>query len=306
MAQIRLSASRIKNLLSCSWAFYCIEILKLTEITHPKTLVGSCAHSILECLLNPRHKKHYDLILSGKKSIYNSKSVTKLVQMWQNKYSLPQKLIDEVDAMILLVLTQTNYTDEGATQKFPPEQEFNLTIGGKYPMRGFLDRLAIFGDKIIITDYKTQGKVFSQKELDENIQASVYQSYCKKKYGLPAEVHFIMLRHPPTRVNATKHIQIVPAKNDRELEGLEYYLEHMGAIFSNFTEKMAHTTFKCDSDEGFCWRVCQFRQKREYKVKLDKDGNIIAGFNLNDEPEADESKGEKIEIRTYKGCPKFN
>jgi hypothetical protein len=306
MPQIRLSASRIKEVLSCSWLFYCKEVLKLPETTHPKTLVGSLCHSILECLLNPRHKKHYLVIMAGKKSVYNSEAVTRLIKWWQKKYNLEQKLINDVDAMVLLVLTQTNYLDEGATKTFPPEQEFNLIIGGKYPMRGFLDRLAIFGDKIIITDYKTQGKVFTQEELDNNIQASVYQSYCKKQYGLPAEVQFIMLRHPPTRVNATKHIQTVPSKTDSELAGIECYLEFMGQIFSNFTEEDAKKTFKCDIDDGFCWRVCQFRQGRDYKVKLDKEGNIIAGYSINNEPEFDANEGEKIEVRSYKGCPRFN
>jgi hypothetical protein len=243
--------------------------------------------------------------MNGKKSVYNSKAVARLIRMWQNKYCLSQILIDDVDDMVLLVLTQTNYLDEGATQKFPPEQEFNLVIGDKYPIRGFLDKLAIYGNKIKITDYKTQGKLFSQSELDNNIQAAVYQSYCKKKYNLPADVEFIMVRHPPTKRTPNKHLQIVPAKTDEQLEGIESYLEWMGEIFSNFTEKMAHTTFKCDSDEGFCLRVCQFKNPMKYKAKLDKDGVIIGGCALDQEIEFDASKGEKVEIRQYEGCPRM-
>jgi hypothetical protein len=226
--------------------------------------------------------------------------------MWQNKYSLPQNLIDEIDDMVLLVLTQTNYLDEGAVQKFPPEQEFNLTIGKKYPMRGFLDRVAVFPDKVVITDYKTQGKRFTPSELSENIQASVYQSYCKKKYGLPAEVQFILVRHPPTKKDPQKHIQIVPPKNDAELAGIESYLEYMGYVFSKFTEVEAKKIFKKDTDDGFCWRVCQFKQARNYKVKLDKDKNIIAGYDISEEPEFDKEKGESVEVRRYSGCPAFN
>ena len=73
-----LSASRMKTLEMCSWTYWCKYHLGLPDKTNDGALRGSICHLILELLLKPRHKKHYDLIVKSK-AIKASKPVDKTV-----------------------------------------------------------------------------------------------------------------------------------------------------------------------------------------------------------------------------------
>lgn len=311
MGSIRLSASRLKSLQQCSWKFYCNEVLKLPETIHPKTITGTCAHSILECLLNPRHKRHYDLVMSGSKSdqsIYNSPVIKRFVKIYQNKYRLDQVLIDDLDSMVMVVLQLTDYLEKQSDEAFPPEHEFLITIGEQnYQIRGFIDRLARKGDLYLIKDYKTQGKRFDEDELANNFQAAMYQLYIWKKFKSLSTVQFIMLRHPPTKRDPQKHIQVVRPRTPEELAGFEEYLLFIGEIFSNFDQSHAQMHFCADDPKtkGFCTYVCQFRNALTYQSLLDKEGNLLKNVFLNETLTPDISKGETVEIRSYPGCPRF-
>ncbi|MDZ4786947.1 MAG: PD-(D/E)XK nuclease family protein [bacterium] len=305
---IRISASRLKSLKQCSWKFYCNEVLKLPETTHPKTIVGSLAHSILECLLNSRHRKHYISIMSGIPSIYNCNSIARLVVWWQNKHKIKPELLEDLNSMVMVVLTLTDYFEEKADEVFKPEHEFLFTIcEGKYQIKGFIDRMARTGDLMIIKDYKTQGKRFDEDELANNFQAAMYQMYVMKKFDLKASVQFIMLRHPPTNRTPYKHIQTVSARTKEELEGFESYLEYIGSIFSNFGMEHATMNFCADNpkDKGFCTYVCQFKSGLEYQSLIDANGKLVKNAFMDEILEPDYLSGEKIEIKTYEGCPRF-
>lgn len=321
MATIRLSASRLKSLKQCSWKFWLNEVIKLPEATHPKTIVGSIAHSILEALKKQRHYKHYMMII-GKyddgsgflgpeaiPSIYNSPAVDRLVKFWLVKNpTVTAELIESLDKMVLLVLEETNFFDDGATKVFDPEHEFLFKIDGKYEIKGFLDKLAIYGPKGLITDYKTQGKKFTQDELDENIQAAIYQMYVYKFFGVPADVEFVMLRHPPKGKDLKKHIQVVPAKTPAELRGIEIYLMHMGKIFQDFTIEYARNNILGNDPDarkhGFCNYVCQFKDPFAYQSILDFEGKLVKNCGMDQTIEL--KQGESIEIRQHKGCPAFH
>ena len=64
---IKLSASRIKTLQSCSWMYYCNYNLKLPQKNNSGAMRGTVAHLIFEILANPRHQ-HYvtKIVKSGK------------------------------------------------------------------------------------------------------------------------------------------------------------------------------------------------------------------------------------------------
>ena len=55
---VKLSASRIKTLQSCSWMYYCNYNLKLPQKNNSGAMRGTVAHLIFEVLANPRHE-HY-------------------------------------------------------------------------------------------------------------------------------------------------------------------------------------------------------------------------------------------------------
>ncbi len=315
MPSIRLSASRLKSLKQCSWKFWLNEVVRLPEATHPKTIVGSIAHSILEALKKARHRKHYEMVMNQyeyefvEQSVYNSPAITRLIRFWLHRNpTVTEELAAAIDEMVLLVLNQTNFLDEGATQVFDPEHEFLFKIAGKYEIRGFLDRLAIFGDKAKITDYKTQGTKFTQAELDENIQAAIYQMYVYKYFGVLSEVEFVMLRHPPTSRTPQKHLQIVPAKTPEELHGIEIYLEHMGHVFQDFTIEFARNNILGNDPDtkkrSFCQYVCKFKDPFSYQSVLDSEGKMVNNYAMNETVKL--KPDQSLEIKHHKGCPAFH
>jgi hypothetical protein len=300
--QIRVSASRIKSLSKCSYKFYLNEIEKLPETTHPKTIVGSICHSIFECLKRPRHRKYYDTIV--KTGTLNGTPFKRLVKMWQTKHNIDQVLINDIDAMIMVALKHTDFYHKNATKIFDPEHEFKMELKTGI-VKGFIDDMAFFETGGKIRDYKSQKEKFTKKELESEMQATIYQLYVWKKFNIFAEVEFVMLRHAPTPKHPTLHLQVVPPKTAVQLKGFEIYLEHMGTVFKNFGLDDAYADFAADDPrrKSFCEYVCQFKNPFEYQC-VTKDGALVKNYFLNDSISLKE--GEKLEIRKHLGCPKFN
>lgn len=300
--QIRVSASRIKSVNQCSYKFYLNEIEKLPETTHPKTIVGSICHSIFECLKNPRHKVYYYAIINS--GTINGTPFERLVKMWQRKYKIDQLLINDIDSMILVALKHTNFYNDGATRIFPPEHEFKLELQNGI-VKGFIDDLSFFGDIAHIRDYKSQKDKFTKNELSAEKQAAVYQLYVWKAFKMPAQVEFVLLRHPPTKRHPNLHLQIVPPKTPEQLMGFELYLESIALTFKNFGIQEAYASFAADNPKKkyFCDYICQFKKPFKYQSVV-KNGLVIKNYLITDEIVLNE--GETIQIREYQGCPKFN
>lgn len=297
-----LSASRLKTFLSCSWIFYCEYILKLPSKTHPKTKLGSLAHTIFEVLQRPRHKKHYDAVLSGKKSIYNSKAISRLVSSYLKKNpDITPILSQDLDSLVLVGL-ENDFFCKDSERVLPPEHEFLLDIDGML-IKGYIDVLAFYKDKIKIRDYKSQGKRFTEDEMENNIQAGIYQLYANREFKKPAEVEFVMLRHPETSRTPNKHLQVVPPYNEDELSGLVQYLKYLDDQVQNFSLEVAADNLKAQNDTGFCKRVCSFREPMEYYILLDKNGEIVQTSKVKEDLTAKED--QKVEKKRYTGCPFF-
>lgn len=304
----RLSASRLKSLHECTMKFYMNEMLMLPEKTWPRTICGSLSHAVLECLYRARHRHHLDVILAAQ-TIYASSAVARLVQRWQIKHAIAPDLIADIDPMVMLAITKTNFLDVGATQTFEPEHEFLLTLPGGGIIKGFIDKLAIFGDRAIITDFKSQRNRFTKDELINNVQASVYQLYAWKTFGIPAEVQFVMLRHPPTSRTPDKHIQTVPPMTPAQMVGFEYYLEHMYGVLKGFGVKDAYAHMH--DDKGFCERVCSYRRPFSYWSITKLDGTPVRRVwidpktnDLDTRPEI--GYDERVELLSNPGCARFN
>jgi hypothetical protein len=298
-----LSASRLKTFLSCSWIFYCEYILKLPSATHPKTKIGSLAHLIFEVLQNPRHRKHYDAIMNGPiKSIYNSKAITRLVKKHLDKNpDITYNISTDLDSLTIVGL-ENDFFCSTAEEVLPPEHEFLLDIDGM-KIKGYIDILAFYKDKIKIRDYKSQGKRFTEDEMENNIQAGIYQLYANRKFDKPAEVEFVMLRHPETKRMPNKHLQVVPPYSKEQLEGFVEYLKYLNGLVQNFSLESATSHLKVENDSGFCKRVCQFREPMEYYILLDKEGEIVQTSKVEKDLVAKE--GQKVEKKYYTGCPYF-
>jgi hypothetical protein len=303
--QIRFSASRVKSLLTCSYAFYCKEVLMLPEKVWGRTFVGSCVHSILECLCNPRHKKHYDAIVDkmAKKVAYEkSPVIARFIRIYQWKNPLmTDEMVADINKMLKVALLDTDFFFEGAIKVFEPEFKFEFKVG-EATIKGFLDRCAEYPDKIIVRDYKSQRNKFTQDELDENIQALIYQYVMTLNYNKPTEMQFVLLRHGPKKNDPLNHLQIVPPPPPEAFEGLKLYIQDIYEKLNGFSYEMACSRL-CE-DKGFCQRVCSFHKPFQYWAVREKaNGDIASGHYFDKPPTNIDTTKQFIALEQWKGCP---
>lgn len=279
--RVRVSASSIKALMQCSMAYYYARVLKLPEKVWPRTVMGSLAHSIFECLRHKRHRKHYDLITSPRTHVdYElSPAVARLVRAWKVKHGISNELLADLNGMLFVGLvlvdfywTIANKDKDGQPITHGPEHEFLLKLDDGTEIKGFIDDMGEQGDIMVIRDYKSQKKRFDEDELVNSIQAAIYQLYVWTKFGKLARVEFVLLRHPPTKRTPEKHLQIVPPCSALHMDGLVHYIKNVSAKVNQFTMEDAWTSV-C-TDEGFCRNVCTHYAPHPYWVVVKKGDKL--------------------------------
>tara|TARA_R100000329_G_scaffold148857_1_gene138325 strand:- start:999 stop:2069 length:1071 start_codon:yes stop_codon:yes gene_type:complete len=330
MSEHILSASRIKTFESCSWKYWCGYVLKMPKLKNDGNVRGTACHLILEVLLNPRHKKYIKKILKAE-TIKAVPSVEKLVQKsirrdGEEFYS--QENLELCDKWILVGLKLDFLGGKSGGKIKEPEKHFLLDtfdIEGKpnYKITGFIDKPIEYKSKgkLKLVDYKTNSKIFAPAEIDYNPQAFAYLLAAKEIWPKLTEtsIEFQFLKFPEEPIVEIKY-------SDAQLEGFEYYLEHLYNLFNNFTEKDARNDFAKDKgfpkdDEGFAGRLncgfadypgdrkkngdlkwhCQYKFAHDYYAVVNADGEVL--YSSMNKKDLHPKKGEKIEKKHYAGCP---
>lgn len=331
--QVVLSASRLKTLESCSWLYYCKYVLKLPEESNDGARRGSVVHNLFECLLNPRHRKHYDALLT-KGTIHGLPVIERFIK-WQGKREgisgdldhKGQNNVKMIDEMIQVGLRYDFFVENGDLQK--AEEEFNYTCeNGGFTIRGFIDKMAIVKKgrqkALQIWDYKTSAEKFSGEDLECNTQALMYSLYARRVRNMDAVVRFLFLRHPDDPMQELDF-------SEQEINGFAKYLAHITEFLKDYdyekaTSNLAGKQPYPKKGEGFkgplvCgyakfpghakktgepyWH-CPHKFAYDYYALLNVDGEVVrTAFTANElmEDETIAAKGLKIEKRHYAGCP---
>jgi ATP-dependent helicase/DNAse subunit B len=301
-----LSASRMKAMELCSWSYWCKYHLGLPDKTNEGALRGSICHLILELLLKPRHKKHYDSILK-KKAIKISKPVDKTVIKFLKANGIYNKEnYDLCSKMIYVALDHDFFGTDGAFIDHP-EQEFKIeSKDPKYNIYGYIDKPIQYkkDEMLHIVDYKTSKQKFRGEELESNVQAMMYSLAAKKLWPQlkRRKVQFLFLKFPRAPLQELEY-------SNEELKGFEYYLEKVSKIVDEYTEETAKSSYAPANGNGWLcgpaksgW-ICPFHKPFDYYVLLDKDGERIKSSYEND---FETKKGQTVEKRRYDGCPAKN
>lgn len=303
--EVILSASTIKQLEDCSYLHYVKKHLHLPDAGNSGSKRGSTVHLIFELLLNPRHRHHYDTILS--QGVEGSKSICRLVKKHLTNYGINEpEHYEMVKEMIVVGLMNQFYGAEGSELQ-DAEKEF-LLRGKDYAVRGFIDKSILTGDKLLIQDFKSSKSKFKDDELANNIQAYTYTLAAKRKLWPHIDdvsVEFIFLRFPEDPIQQVK-------VDDAQLKGFEKYLAYLYKLVNNFTEDDARRNFAYDNPKkkwlckaGATWE-CPARQPRDFYVITDEKGKVIkSGFD-KDSLDKLVKEGQSVERRRYEGCPKHN
>ena len=295
-----LSASRIKTLETCSWVYWNNYHDKVPQTQNEGSLRGTICHTVFELLLNKRHKKHYKNIIENN-SINGSKGISKLVKKLSLEVGLAESHYELLDQMILVGLKEDFFGENGKI--IESEYEFNIENDKpKYHIRGFMDKPIKIKKEMHIIDYKSSKYKFRGDELEANVQAMMYSLASRKLWPkLKPIIKFLFLRFPK---KPTQELSF----NEEQIKGFEYYLEHIYEYINNFDENSAKSNFAIDSPKnkwmcGIGSWVCPYKSPYDYNVKIDENNKIIESSL---DGKFKNTENHKIEIRKYKGCPKFN
>ena len=313
---VRLSASRIKTLQTCSWTYYANYVLKLPQKNNSGAMRGTIAHLVFEVLSNPRHEKYV-------KKIIKAGTCKKVKSVWKLIFKNAKKMSLDLDEIVKPIKKEGDMTNlkcidtmiqVGLKYDFINEQKligsewaFDITNESpKYRILGFVDRLVEDNGTLVIRDYKSSKKTFSGEELESNLQSMMYSLAARNKYPdyKNVNVKFLFLRYPDAPEQSS------PQFSELELAGFEHYLEYISNQLQNFTEEKGKTNFAkhdfskkwmCQTKSG--WK-CPYLEAMEYKALVDKDGKTIKCiFNTEEFKVGEIKEGYKVEIRNYEGCP---
>jgi hypothetical protein len=257
---------------------------------------------------------------SNNPSIYQIEALRRLAIRLLKKYKLDfDQWSKDLDSLVTPELTGDFYHEEDAEEVYEPEYEFTIETTN-YKIRGFIDAHykkdedSCDGEiNCVIKDFKSQAKMFTEEELQNNIQAAIYQLAIFKNKGLKSDVHFKLLRHGKT--------QIVEWPGEQVLNGLMEYFEYLAGYLKDFDYKKATANLAANNKDkrwlcGYCkskdqlkkdgtpYFSCPARWKRDIYYVKNKDGDIL--YSTFDVEKIElKNDGDTFEVFAYSGCPGF-
>ena len=301
--KIRLSASKIKTLDSCSWLFFSKYHLKVPDTTNDGASRGTIIHLIFELLLKPKHKKKYFTKLKkSPTAILRIKPVNRLLNKHAKRLNVNDKDNMALIYQMLYVGFNHDFYCKGSKQ-LKEEEHFEIE-GENFVINGFIDKKAFYKNKIDIWDYKSSKARFNKEEIESNYQALMYSLATFKQDGIIPEVKFLFLRFPD------RAEQSAPKLTEEELDGFEIFLSELADLLSDYDEDKAHENLAkhgykyrwlCGSEKPGKW-ICPVRRPSVFYSLIDKKSNKIikSAYSKKD---LKATKGQKIEKKEYKGCP---
>jgi len=305
---MKLSASRINTFLKCSWTYYCRYVLKIPDAGNDGARRGSVTHAVLECLLNPRHKKYVAKCKTAPEKI---PAIKRLTEKQAKKYGVcdPENL--KLIYSFIKVGVKSDFFCEDY-ELLPPEYKFDIVSENpKYEIMGFIDKSAVSNAEILIVDYKTSKSKPSGKDKSFNVQALTYALALRKKFP---ELKKIKVRFLYLKFARQPYMEY--EFRPETIDGFEFYLEKMYSILSKFNIKTACSNFckyndyfrlcgglkgELKKDGSLKW-VCPLKYPMLYWVAVDKDG-AIKHSAFEEEGLAKYKDTHKLEQRLYAGCP---
>jgi hypothetical protein len=328
--RVTLSASRIKTAQSCSWLYWFKYHLKAPDKSNDGAKRGTICHNVFELLGDPKHKKDFDKI-SSKQDVFASAKVKKLI-LQQAKESCVD---DETNLNLIkeMTLNGLNYDffghDHGKKTAEFSERDFEFDVQEKdfnFKIKGFIDKLFIYGKKAIIRDFKSSKEVFKGKEIEDNLQDLMYTLAVKKLYPELKNIssEFIFLKFHPD-----KGVIKMPPVSDLELDGFQEQLTLIQKYLTNFNERTAKSRLAAKADYpkdnsfggplmcGFAKTADELKKdgtpkwscaaKHPFKFfHIKENDKIIDSCFLDQEKDYRKKYPDKIfELIEYAGCPAF-
>lgn len=316
--KIKLSPSKLKTWDTCSHLFALRYSKLINDGTFPNpsnhgASRGSVCHYVLECLANAKKKNrkiYVDrIVVAGDPFIVPS--VKRMIQHHAKNLEVDsQENLQMIRDFILTALNNDFFCD--GSLELLLEHSFKYE-GRNFILNGIIDQLAIYPDRVIIRDFKSSRSKFNKDELSFNYQNLIYTFAIKKEYpNLPVSLVFEFLKFKRAPM------QPAPEVSDKELEGLESYLENIAEFLSDFNEEKAKSNFAKNSDKNrfLCGKlpgdmnaagdkpafVCPAKFPRPYFVLKDENGKFVKSDFEKKALDKYKKEGYTIDVAHYEGC----
>lgn len=171
---------------------------------------------------------------------------------------------------------------------FMCEPYFELPVGTDFITIGFIDRVEQLPDGTYeVIDYKTEPKIRTQQEVDEDLQLTIYYWACIKNFGIiPSKVSLDFLRHNK-RISTTR--------TRKDIDNLIKYIEELGTKMKNekeFLPKLNKYCMVCDHLVG-----CPLEQeaRQEAKEEAESYQKVVELARDNQTVDAESQKEKESE-----------
>ncbi len=305
-----VSASTMKTLETCSWQQWGGKHLKLPETNNDGARRGTICHALLEYLQNEKHKANYDRIIKAN-DVDGDNACLRLTRRHFEVADMDDKSEENfnlVKKMIMVGLKHDFFCTENDGKLGKAETDFLLeSEDPPYIIKGYIDKHALYdkGKTLKIIDYKSSKKKFSKEALDGERQAMMYVLASKTLWPKVKKIvfNFLFLKFPKQPIQELEF-------SDDAIKGFEHYVSKVYNLVNSFSEKDAKANFAVNNGhQWICgpaksgW-ICPYHLPFDYYVLLDKDARIVQTSKKKKDLKA--SKGQKIEKRSYEGCPAMN
>jgi len=323
MKLVRMSASRLDTMQSCSWIYWAKYILKIPDLSNEGSSRGTITHEILELLSKEKHSGVYDEIIQND-YIYHNLAIKRIVEYHAKRLEINDfDNLSMINDMALVGLKNDFFgiNEFGVPDRVVSEYNFDYEIDEnkkKYSINGFIDRAFIY-DKakiILIRDYKTSKQKFKGHKIEDNLQDSMYKLAMRKEYpGYSYLMEFEFLRFPKNPMLRTE------ITTESEFEGIEYYLSYLQTILNSYDLEWAKSgcakskgfpkdgsfggTLQCGKEfkkDGTKAYECPFKNPFNYYQLLDEKGNVLKTVREENLDKLVPQKGQKVLFKEYKGC----
>jgi len=328
--KVKLSASRLKTLKSCSLKYFYNYTLKIPQQSNTGNRVGDCVHIVLECLGERRHRKLLDKLIAAE-TCFECPVIWRFIQKYCKRESLSEESLEKIDKFILIGAKSDFLCEKNGGKLVGSEIDFDIKQNSPtYRIAGFIDQIASYpGNYIRIKDFKSQAREMEGDDKVENVQAYIYALAAKNLYGEDKKVvvDFLMLNFPENPIFRLKFSDEDLARFKKKLA--EWYEEIATFTPENRFDNVAKNQKFPAAGEGFkgplqCgWAgakkgfvaspdqkkkngepayYCAFRFPLDYFALCDEDGNVVAtSFNKD----LKVKEGQFIVKKHHKGCEAF-
>ena len=172
---VSLSYSRIGSMegpFGCEAKYFYTYIAGEPRVFGEAATLGNVLHDVLEERLEPNVPITEELLEQ-----LVQKYKEKLIE-WDPENKIPEKLISEGDVML------SEFVDRHMGESFPiahKEMHFQIVVG-RALVSGYIDRVDVEGDKVVILDYKSGKNEVALKHIHNDLQLGIYALAAQKLF----------------------------------------------------------------------------------------------------------------------------